>query len=156
MKRRNLICLLMAVLACWLLLAGCSVDTADDEDDSGLSGEVSVDDTVTTDGTQTDDTLTYDIIGEVDYQDDICFGVVTCTVPEDAGDYTALDVSVLTFDGLYEYIYPEEDTVYYLLSDGALVAAAAEDVAVGDLIVQTTADDGEERIIILQKEENAA
>ena len=55
----------------------------------------------------------------------------TCTVPEDAGDYTALEPSALTADGSYEYIYPGEDTVYYLLSDGALVSAAAEDVAVG-------------------------
>ena len=35
-------------------------------------------------------------------------------------------------------------------------SAAAEDIAVGDLVVQTTADDGECRIIILQKAESAA
>ena len=151
MKRRNLICLLAAVLTCLLLVAGCSADDAVDEDDSTLS-----EDTTVTDDTWSTDTLTTDVIGEVDYLDDTCFGVMTCTMPEDAGDYTALDVSALTFDGLYDYIYPEEDTVYYLLSVGVLVSAAAEDIAVGDLIVQTTADDSEERIIILQKAESDA
>ena len=158
MKRRNLICLLAAVLACLLLLAGCSADDTveDEKDDNALTDETQTDDTSTTDDTQSDDNLTGDTLGEVIYLGDGYFELMTCDVPEAAGDYTSLDLSALTADGAYDYIYPDENTVYYLLSDGVLASAAAEDIAVGDLVVQTTADDGECRIIILQKAESAA
>ena len=157
MKRKKLICLLAAVLVCSLLLVGCSADDAVDGDDSAVTDETQTDDTATTtDDTQTDDTLSADMIGEVAYLGDNYFELTTYNVPEDAGDYTSLDLSTLTADGSSDYMYPDESTVYYLLSDGALVSAAAEDVEVGDLIVQTTTDDGEERIIILQKVESDA
>lgn len=156
MKRRNLICLMAAVLACLLLLAGCTVNDAAEDEEDILSDETQADDTTTTDDTQTDDTLTADVIGEVSYVGDGYFGLTTYNVPEDAGDYTSLDLSTLTADGSYDYIYPDENVMYYLLSDGTLVSAAAADVELGDLIVQTTADDGEVRILILQKAESDA
>ena len=153
MKRRKLICLLAAVLVCSLLLAGCAANNAAEDD---LSDETQTDDTTGADDTKSDDTLTSDILGEVSYLGDGYFELMTYDVPEDAGDYTSLDLSSLTEDSSYDYIYPDENTVYYLLSDGVLVSAAAADVEVGDLIVQTTADDGEARIIILQKAESDA
>lgn len=156
MKRRNLICLMATVLACLLLLAGCSADDAAEGEEDILTDEAQTDDTSTTDDNQSDDSLTGDTLGEVIYLGDGYFELTTYDVPEDAGDYTSLDLSALTADGAYDYIYPDENTAYYLLSDGVLVSAAAEDIAVGDLIVQTAADDGECQIIILQKAEGDA
>ncbi len=156
MKRRNLICLMAAVLACLLLLAGCTVNDAAEDEEEVLSDETQTNDTSATDDAQSDDTLTSDVLGEVIYLGDGYIELMTYDVPEAAGDYTSLDISALTEDSSYDYIYPNENAVYYLLSDGVLVLAAAEDIAVGDLIAQTTADDGEERIIILQKAESDA
>lgn len=156
MKRRNWICLLAVVLACSLLLVGCSADDAAEDEEEVLSDEMQTNDTSTTEDTQSDDTLTSDMLGEVIYLGDGYIELTTYAVPEAAGDYTAVDLSALTEDGTYDYIYTDESTAYYLRSDGVLVSAAAEDVEVGDLIVQTTADDGEERIIILQKAESDA
>ena len=157
-KKRLTALLLIAALLCSFALVGCGgQDDADAEDDTvnELSDAATTDDA---DDSSTDATDTTDDADENASQ--IVLGVVSAvgtnylmltayTAPDGMTDYAALDIASLTETENTVFVYPTEDTAYYLSDDGVLSAAAATDVTEGDLIAETVSDDGEHQIIIL-------
>lgn len=146
-KAKRLLALVTALLLCVGIFAGCGTTTTtlDDDDNDTILGDLSENGSNIT---LTD--VAEDIIGEVTY---VSTSYLSVSIYESEGvitDYATLDTDTLTETGLTEYVYPEEASAYYTVSDGALVSAAADDLVTGCLIAVTTDAYGSQQIIILK------
>ena len=154
-KEKGLLALLMVMLLCVSLFAGCSSTTTNNSnDDDDTSTTAGTSDTDETEGTSDDTDTVEDVIGEVTYVGTSYLSVSTYTADDEVTDYAALDTSTLTADGSTKYIYPEDDATYYTVSDGTLVSATSDDVTEGCMIAVTTDDDGNQQIIVLTTTED--
>lgn len=148
-KTKSLLALLIVLVLCVGIFAGCGTTTTtsnDDDDDSdttlGDLSDVSDDDTLTDDAE--------DIIGEVTYVGTSYISLDTYESESEITDYATLDADTLTDSGMTKYVYPDSTAAYYTVSDGVLVSAASDDVVAGCLIAVTTDTDGTQQIIILK------
>ena len=154
-KAKSLLAIMMAMLLCIGIFAGCSTTTTNNNSGSNNDSD-------TTQGSQSDtsddDTLTNeveDVIGEVTYVGTSYLSVTTYESESEVTDYATLDTDTLTKAGSTEYVYPDDTVTYYMVSEGALVSATADDVVAGCLIAVTTDDDGAQQIIILKTADEA-
>ena len=151
-KKRLTALLLIAALLCAFALVGCSgQDDANAEDDAvnDLGDAATTDDSADDSLDTTDDADSEVVLGVVSAVGTNYLMLTTYTAPNSVTDYTALDIASLTETENTVFVYPTEDTVYYLSADGGLIEAAATDVTEGDLIAETVSDSGEHQIIIL-------
>lgn len=146
---KGFLAILMVMLLCIGIFAGCSTATTtnnDDDDDSDTTlGDLS--------NNSDDDTLTddaEDIIGEVTYVGTSYLSLSSYESESEISDYTTVDTSTLTEVGSTEYVYPDDSAEYYTVSDGVLVSATSDDVVASCLIAVTTDTDGTQQIIILK------
>ena len=100
------------------------------------------------DGTLTDEVA--DVIGEVTYVGTSYLSVTTYESESEVTDYATLDTDTLTETGSTQYVYPDDASTYYMVSEAALTNATADDLVAGCLIAVTTDDDGNQQIIILK------
>ena len=146
-KTKGLLAILMVMLLCIGIFAGCSSTTTnsnDDDDDTTLE-DISDD--------SDDDTLTdvsEDVIGEVTYVGTSYLSLSTYESESEITDYATVDTDMLTEVGGTEYVYPDDTAEYYKVSDGALVSATSDEVVAGCLIAVTTDTEGTQQIIILK------
>ena len=148
-KTKSLLALLIVLVLCVGIFAGCGTTTTtsnDDDDDSNTTlGDLS---DVSDDDTLADDAE--DVIGEVTYVGTSYISLDTYESESEITDYATLDTDTLTDSGMTEYIYPDSTAEYYIVSDGVLVSATSEEVVAGCLIAVTTDTDGTQQIIILK------
>lgn len=138
-KKRMTALLLIAVLLCSFALVGCSGQADADAEDDTVND---LSDAATTDDSEI-------VLGVVSAVGTNYLMLTAYTAPDGVTDYTALGIASLTETENTVFVYPAEDTAYYLSADGALSEAAATDVTEGDLIAETVSDSGEHQIIIL-------
>lgn len=146
-KTKSLLAILMVMLLCIGIFAGCSstrTNSNDDDDDTTLE-DISDD--------FDDDTLTdaaEDVIGEVTYVGTSYLSLSTYESESEITDYSTLDTDILTEVGGTEYVYPDDAAEYYVVSDDTLVSASSDEVVAGCLIAVTTDTEGTQQIIILK------
>lgn len=143
-KKRMTALLLIAALLCSFALVGCSGQADADAEDDTVND---LSDAATTDDADEDDSEI--VLGVVSAVGTNYLMLTAYTAPDGVTDYTALGIASLTETENTVFVYPAEDTAYYLSADGALSEAAATDVTEGDLIAETVSDSGEHQIIIL-------
>lgn len=90
------------------------------------------------------------ILGEISYIGNSYLSLTTYESDTEITDYTEVDVSALTLVGGLEYVYPNSNTQYYMVSSATLVSAAFEDLTADCMIAASYASDGTQQIIILK------
>ena len=139
--------LMMVLAICVGMFAGCSgSSTYDDQDDDN-------DITSSTDASEKN-IEEEDVIGEVTYVGTSYMSLTTYESANEITDYATLDISALTEVGGMEYVYPDDNAEYYMVSNAALVSCAYEDITAGCIIAVTTNASGIQQIIILQAAED--
>ncbi len=179
-KFRFLSLAMVLVLSMGLLAACGSDDTATTGSSSTQTDSTQTDSTQTdstqTDSTQTDSTQTEstqtdsaqtsitseensetnaeaeDVIGEISYISSSYMSLKVYEPAAEVSDYTSLDVSTLTATDSTESVTLDTDAEYYYISDSAMVAQTADDLAAGDLVAVTTTEAGVQQIILLERE----
>ena len=143
---KKYLALLMALLLCVSIFAGCS-DTGSnyDDDDSELNTSTNADDELDA------AVVSEDLLGEVTYVGTSYMSLTTYESANEITDYATLDVSTLTEIGGMEYIYPDEAAEYYKVDSATLVAASYEDITAGCIIAAVTDETGIQQIIILKE-----
>ena len=159
--------ILLTVLVCIGLLAGCGTDTSDDtaSDNStdapastdsadGAGSTDSTDDTSGTDGTDSadggTDAGTTDLIGEITYAGDSYIRINLYEADTEITDYTDLGSAVLTDTGSSETVTLDTDAVFEYVSSGILYSTTADGLTVGDMVAVTTTEDDIQEIIVLE------
>ena len=153
-KAKSLLAITMAMLLCIGIFAGCYTtnNTAGSSNSSDTTQNTQSD-------TSDDDTLTdevADVIGEVTYVSTSYLSVTTYESESQVTDYATLDTATLTENGSTQYVYLDDATTYYKVSEATLADATADDVVTGCLIAVTTDDDGFQQIIILEAADDDA
>lgn len=140
--KKKLLAMTLVLALCAGVFSGCSSNTQNDPDE----------DTIATSSTEATEEIAVsaDIIGEVTYVGTAYLSLSSYEAPEKVTDYAALDVSTLTEVGDTQYVYPDDEAEYFLVSDNTLVVAGYEDIANGCIIAVTTDDTGSQQIIILK------
>ena len=141
MKSKSRKCLIFVLVfaMCMSLLTACT------ETSSSSSEDVSDD---------TSSTVSETVIGKVTYVGSSYFSVSAYLVEDEVTDYTAIDVSTLESAGTTKYVYFDDETSYYLVSDGSYVSASLEDVSVGAIIADTYNESSQQEIVILSGSED--
>ena len=145
-KAKSLLAIMLAMLLCIRIFAGCSTTNNGGSNDSDTTQNNQSD--TSDDGTLTDEVA--DVIGEVTYVGTSYLSVTTYESESDVTDYATLDTDTLTETGSTQYVYPDDAATYYMVSEGTLADATADDLVTGCLIAVTTDDDGNQQIIILK------
>ena len=148
-KAKSLLAIMMAMLLCIGIFAGCSTTTTNN---TGSDNDFDTTQNSQSDASD-DDTLTdeaADVIGEVTYVGTSYLSVTTYESESEVIDYATLDTDTLAETGSTQYVYPDDAVTYCMVSEGTLADATADDVVTGCLIAVTTDDDGNQQIIILK------
>ena len=116
-KAKSLLAIMMAMLLCIGIFAGCSTATTNNNNGSNNDSD-------TTQNNQSDasddDTLTNeveDVIGEVTYVGTSYLSVTTYESESEVTDYVALDTDTLTEAGSTQHVYPDDTATYYKVSE---------------------------------------
>ena len=155
-KAKSLLAIMMAMLLCIGVFAGCSTATTNNNNGSNNDSDTTQNNQS---DTSDDDTLTdevADVIGEVTYVGTSYLSVTTYESESEVTDYATLDTDTLTETGSTQYVYPDDAATYHKVSEGAIVDATADEVVAGCLIAVTTDDDGNQQIIILKTADETA
>ena len=132
----------LVLVMCMSLLTACT-ETSSSSSESTSS-----------DNTDSGSTATEEIIGEVTYVGSSYFSVSAYLVEDEITDYTSVDVSALESAGTTKYVYFDDETSYYAVSDGSYVSAALEDISVGAIIADTYNESSQQEIVILSVSED--
>ena len=149
-KAKSLPAIMMAMLLCIGIFAGCSTTTTNNNTGSSNNSDSTQNSQSDTsdDNSLTDEVA--DVIGKVTYVGTSYLSVSTYEYTSDVTDYAAMDTDTLTEADSIQYVYPDDATTYHKVSEGALADATSNEVVTGCLIAVTTGDDGNQQIIILK------
>jgi len=94
-----------------------------------------------------------DVIGQVNYVDETYFSVTAFEPQGQVTDYATLDISTLSEIDDMDFVYLDETTEYYRVTDGVWESAGADEILVGSFVAVTTGEDGNQDVLILSDPE---
>ena len=159
-KYAKSLALLLTVVMCVGLMAACTGNADNDEDD-GSTNDTTLNTGSDIDNTDSDGTVTdeiedapADILGKVSSVSDTSISLTVYESDTEEIDYTVLDLTTLIATGSWEEVTVTEETSYWLMESGTETSAALSDITVDSMIAVTEDKSGVQKIIILEKAES--